>query len=791
MNKKALTEEDIKNQFITPAIHNAGWALGQMSMEKVFTDGRVKLEGNKTRRGEKKKADYILYYKPNIPLAVVEAKKNNLSIGDGMQQAVDYAECLNIPYAFSSNGDAFEEINLIQGTDTNIALDEFPSPETLFKRYLNDKNIPKDKEKLITQSYFYEPHGMKPRYYQTNAVNLTMEAIAHGQERILLICATGTGKTFMAFQIVHRLMKAGVKKRVLYLADRNILIDQTMAGDFKSFKDRMVKVQNQTLDSAYEIFFALYQQLCGDTEEEPFRQFQPEFFDLIIVDECHRGSAKEDSQWRKVLDYFSSATQIGCTATPVETLEASSQSYFGKPIYEYTLKQGINDGFLAPYKVLRIGFDKDLEGYRPELGKKDLYGNEIEDRLYNTKDFDRTLVLTDRTKLVAKKITEFLSKTDPMSKTIVFCVDIEHANRMRQALINENSELYAKDHRYIMKITGDEDAGKKQLQNFIDEESPYPVIAVTSKLMTTGVDAKMCKLIVLDSNINSMTEFKQIIGRGTRLLYDKGKTHFNIMDFRNVTRLFVDERFDGPAEVVLEQKVEDEIDVDKLNVDLGDEDVGVEDNNDSNNDTGEFKEENDIPIEVDGEKPRKYYVDNVTVGVISKRVMFYDGNGKLVTENLIDYTKKNMLGKYSDLNDFLTKWKESDKKNVIMEELEDSGILLDAIREEHTNLKDLDDFDLICHLAYDKKPLTKQERADDIKKRDYLSKYEGKAREVLEILLDKYTNDGIKDLENPKILQLAEFNKLGGPVEVISLFGGKTLYMDAIKDFENALYFTA
>jgi type I restriction enzyme R subunit len=793
MNKKTLTEEDIKFRYITPAIEKAGWLKKQIKMEQSFTDGRVILHGNKTLRGKKKRADYILYYKSNFPLAVVEAKDNNKASGIGLEQAEGYGKILDIPYVYSSNGDGFVEQNLITGEINNtLTLNDFPSPETLYKRYLLDMQIPQDKENMILQPYFYEHGGKVPRYYQRNAINRTIDAVAHGKDRILLVCATGTGKTFMAFQIVYRLMQSGAKKRVLYLADRNVLIDQTMTGDFKSFNNRMVKVQNRKLDSSYELYFSLYQQVSGEDNEETFRQFKPEFFDLIIVDECHRGSPREDSQWRKVLEYFSRATQIGCTATPVQTKVASNTTYFGEPIYEYSLKQGIDDGFLAPYKVLRINIDVDVEGYRPEKGKLDAEGNEIEDRLYNVKDYDRTLVISSRTTLVAQKITELLRKTDPMSKTIVFCVDIEHAERMRQALVKENQDLYAEDNRYIMRITGDNQEGKDQIENFIDEESPYPVIAVTSKLLSTGVDAKMCKLIVLDSNINSMIEFKQIIGRGTRLLYDKGKTHFTIMDFRNVTRHFADERFDGPAEVIIEQDGEDPIDVVELDgngVSLDGDDPETKQGPDD-----EFVKpinpiellDDDLPI---GElKPKKYYVNDIEVSVLSERVQYYDGNGSLITENLIDYTKKNILGQYAELSDFLNKWKASDKKKVILEELKDSGIWLDAIRDEKPNFKDVDDFDLICHLAYDKKPLTKQERANDVKKRDYLNKYEGKAREVLEILLDKYTNEGLKDIENPRILQLSEFSKLGGPVGVIHSFGGKSFYMDAIKDFENAIY---
>lgn len=578
----------------------------------------------------------------------------------------------------------------------------------------------------------------------------------------------------MTFQMIYRLWKSGLKKKILFLADRNVLIDQTMTGDFKPFSGKMTKVQNRNLDSSYEIYLALYQQLVGDDGEEAFRQFQPNFFDLIVIDECHRGSAKEESAWRKVLDYFTEATHIGCTATPIETKEASSFTYFGEPIYEYSLKQGIDDGFLAPYKVIRIGLDKDLEGYRPEAGKVDKHGYEIEDREYNVKDFDRNIVIDDRTRVVASKISEFLKKTDRFSKTIVFCVDIEHAERMRQALINENKDLYVENDRYIMRITGDNDIGKAQLENFIDEESPYPVIAVTSKLMTTGVDAKMCKLIVLENNINSMTEFKQIIGRGTRLLEDYGKTYFTIMDFRNASRLFADPAFDGKPEVVIDLGGDDPVDEPETPTEEGEEGTGEDTGTDGvKEDDGEYGTGDTPPFDDEGEdKPRKYYVGDVLVKVLSERVQYVDKDGKLITESLIDYTKKNILEQYSRLDDFLRTWTEAEKKQAIIDELQDDGVLLDAVREE-LGKTELDDFDLICHIAYDKAPLTKKERAENVKKRHYLYKYSDVAKEVIEALLDKYAHDGIKEIEDTKVLQLKEFQKIGSPMKIVKAFGGR------------------
>jgi type I restriction enzyme R subunit len=786
MGKRHLSEEDIKARYITPAITDVGWDIKkQIRLEYAFTAGRIILRGNVTARGKKKRADYVLFYKNNLPLAIVEAKDNNHSIGAGLQQAIGYAKLLDVDYVYSSNGDGFVEQNLTTGEARELKLEEFPSPEELYQRYVIDKNINKLEEKVITEPYYYIPNYKTPRYYQRVAINRTVEAVAKGQERVLLISATGTGKTFMTFQIIYRLWKSGLKKKILFLADRNVLIDQTMTGDFKPFSGKMTKVQNRNLDSSYEIYLALYQQLAGDDGEEAYRQFKPNFFDLIVIDECHRGSAKEESAWRKVLDYFTSATHVGCTATPIETKEASSSTYFGDPIYEYSLKQGIDDGFLAPYKVIRIGLDRDLEGYRPEAGKMDRHGYEIEDREYNVKDYDRHLVIEDRTQVVASKITELLRKTDRFSKTIIFCVDIEHAERMRQALINENKDLYKEDHRYIMRITGDNEEGKVQLENFIDEESTYPVIAVTSKLMTTGVDAKMCKLIVLENNINSMTEFKQIIGRGTRLLEGYGKTYFTIMDFRNASRLFADPAFDGKPEVVIELPEDQPVDEPMFDGegDTPEESYDPGDGIDIIIDPGGT----DIP-EGEEDKPRKYYVGDVAVSVLSERVQYVDRDGKLITESLIDYTKKNILEQYAKLGDFLKTWTEAEKKQVIVDELQESGVLLEAVRAE-VGKPELDDFDLICHLAYDKAPLTKKERADNVKKRHYLYQYSDIAQEVIATLLDKYADDGIKEIEDTKVLQLKEFAKIGSPMKIVRAFGGKEAYVRAVHELTNEIYY--
>lgn len=771
MKKHEMTEEDIKLQFITPAIEAAGWdKLKQIKMEYNFTDGRVIVRGNITARGKRKRTDYLLYYKPNLPLAIVEAKDNRHSIGDGMQQGIEYAECLDVPFVYSSNGDGFLEHDMLCGKEREIKLEEFPSPEELWRRYKGDTSMTSDQETLITEPYYFQPGDKTPRYYQRIAINRTIDAIARGQNRILLVMATGTGKTYTAFQIIHRLWKSGRKKKILFLADRNILVDQTMQQDFKPFSKVMTKIEGKKLDSSYELYLSLYQQLAGDENEEPFRAFKPDFFDLIVIDECHRGSAKEDSRWRRILEYFSSATQIGMTATPKETKEVSNISYFGEPIYTYSLKQGIDDGFLAPYKVLRVGLDRDLEGWRPTAGQHDIYGFEIDDREYNIKDFDKNLIIDERTIAVAKRITKFLKDTDRFAKTIVFCVDIDHAERMRQALVNENADLVAENSKYVMRITGDNAEGKAQLDYFIAEDSPYPVIVTTSKLMTTGVDCKTCKLIVLDNNINSMTEFKQIIGRGTRLKPDYGKEYFTIMDFRNACRLFADPEFDGDPIVVIDDGGD--------NPEVPNDDPPVTDDPPYNGNGG-----GDEP----SEPHHKFRVRGVEVTILNERVQYYDKDGKLITESVTDYSKKNILGEYATLDSFLRAWNSEEKKQAIIDELQERGVLLEALREASGN-KDIDDFDLICHIAYDKAPLTKAERANNVRKRGYLYKYSGLAQEVLSALLDKYMNEGIQDIENIEILSNDPFRQFGTPMKIAKLFGGKDGYKKAIKELQNEIY---
>ena len=771
MKKHEMTEEDIKLQFITPAIEAAGWdKLKQIKMEYNFTDGRVIVRGNITARGKRKRTDYLLYYKPNLPLAIVEAKDNRHSIGGGMQQGIEYAECLDVPFVYSSNGDGFLEHDMLCGKEREIKLEEFPSPEELWRRYKGDTSMTSDQETLITEPYFFQPGDKTPRYYQRIAINRTIDAIARGQNRILLVMATGTGKTYTAFQIIHRLWKSGRKKKILFLADRNILVDQTMQQDFKPFSKVMTKIEGKKLDSSYELYLSLYQQLAGDENEEPFRAFKPDFFDLIVIDECHRGSAKEDSRWRRILEYFSSATQIGMTATPKETKEVSNISYFGEPIYTYSLKQGIDDGFLAPYKVLRVGLDRDLEGWRPTAGQHDIYGFEIDDREYNIKDFDKNLIIDERTIAVAKRITMFLKDTDRFAKTIVFCVDIDHAERMRQALVNENADLVAENSKYVMRITGDNAEGKAQLDYFIAEDSPYPVIVTTSKLMTTGVDCKTCKLIVLDNNINSMTEFKQIIGRGTRLKPDYGKEYFTIMDFRNACRLFADPEFDGDPIVVIDDGGD--------NPEVPNDDPPVTDDPPYNGNGG-----GDEP----SEPHHKFRVRGVEVTILNERVQYYDKDGKLITESVTDYSKKNILGEYATLDSFLRAWNSEEKKQAIIDELQERGVLLEALREASGN-KDVDDFDLICHIAYDKAPLTKAERANNVRKRGYLYKYSGLAQEVLSALLDKYMNEGIQDIENIEILSNDPFRQFGTPMKIAKLFGGKAGYKKAVKELQDEIY---
>lgn len=783
LDKKQMTEEDIKLQYITPAIQ-AKWGLDRITMETKITDGRINLKGNIVTREKPKKADYVLYLTKNKPIAIVEAKDNNHSISYGLQQAITYAKMQDIPFAYSSNGDGFQEHDLLTGFERTLSMDEFPTVDELTARWGSESNggkgISNNERKIINQPYYSSQNTYDPRYYQRNAINRTVEAIANGQDRLLLVMATGTGKTYTAFQIVYRLLKSGLKKKVLYLADRNILVDQSIQQDFSPLEKVIHKINFAKDDpvtiTSHEVYFSLYQQLAGNEENEDeesgeetvarfAKLFNKDFFDLIIVDECHRGSAKKDSNWRKILDYFSSATQIGMTATPKETKYISNIDYFGEPVYTYSLREGIEDGFLAPFKVINITTDIS-DGWRPYKGQLDKFGNEIEDRIYSNSDFDYNIILEDRTYEVAKEITEYLKSTDRMQKTIVFCATEDHAERMRIALNNLNADMVKENPDYVVRITGSDTYGKSKLDYFISVSAPYPVIATTSKLLSTGADCKMTKLIVLDEMINSMTEFKQIIGRGTRLREKEGKNHFVVMDFRNVTRLFSDPDWDGPIEIV----------------------EGFDPNHKPTpkpDTPGNGGDSVSPPPTVD-----KYVVDEngCDVHIIGKRVEVYDAQGKLLRqESIVDYTKSNILGKYASLDNFISKWTSEEKKEAIRELLKEQGIDLEQMKAEQ-GMTDVDDFDFICHVAFNQKPLTRKERANNVKKRDFLSKYSGVAREVLEALLDKYMNTGIYEIEKTEILQLDPFKKFGKPSKIATYFGGKAGYIQAVKALEEELY---
>ncbi len=791
MNKKQLSERDICTKYITPALEKAGWDVTtQVREEFPLTKGRIIVRGKLHTRAKHKRADYVLFYKPNIPIAIIEAKDNNHTVGYGMQQALGYADMLQVPFVFSSNGDGFlfhNKIALDGIVEREIALHEFPAAETLWQWWAQHRGLNDQQNALVTQDYFSDSGDKSPRYYQLLAINKTIEAIARGQNRILLVMATGTGKTFTAFQIIWRLWKSTAKKRILFLADRNILIDQTMTNDFKPFGSAMTKIQKRQANKSYEIYLSLYQAVIGNEEEKNiYRQFSPDFFDLIIIDECHRGSAAADSAWREILEYFTSATQIGLTATPKETKEVSNIDYFGDPIYTYSLRQGIDDGFLAPYKVVRIDFDRDLTGWRPDRGMIDKYGNEIEDRIYNQKDFDKTLVLEQRTQLVAKKITEFLQQTNRFDKAIVFCEDIDHAERMRQALVNENADLVAQNSKYVMRITGDNEEGKAELDNFIFPESKYPVIATTSKLMTTGVDAQTCKLIVLDQRIQSMTEFKQIIGRGTRINEDYGKYYFTIIDFKKATELFADPDFDGdPVQIYEPRGDESPVPPDVPDeADCGDGFVYPE--------PVEGQEWPVVSEPGPGEAGavRRYVVSNVAVTVAAERVQYFDAAGRLITESLKDYTRKALAREYQYLDAFLRRWSSTEKKQAIIDELSEQGVFFDALADEigRQSGKAFDPFDLVCHVAWDMPPLTRKERAEQVKKRNYFTRYGEQARRVLEALLDKYADEGVAHIEETQILTIAPFTEFGTPLEIIRAFGGLDQYQQAVNELEQALY---
>lgn len=809
MDKKQLSERDICTKFITPALRQAGWdELTQLREEVSFTKGRVIVRGQMVRRGQAKRADYILYYKPNIPLAVIEAKDNHSSVGDGLQQALGYATTLGLPFIFSSNGDGFVFHDATASGDTmetNLSLHEFPSPAALWARYRQWKGLPPEAEPLVLQDYQDDGSGKGPRYYQASAVNATVEAVAKGQDRLLLVMATGTGKTYTAFQIIWRLWKSGRKKRILYLVDRNVLADQTMVNDFRPFGSAMAKLSTSSkvierddgtevalpiavdkrrrIDTSYEVYLALYQAITGPEDRQKlYRELSPDFFDLVVVDECHRGSAAEDSAWRDILEYFSSATQIGMTATPKETKYISNIHYFGKPVYSYSLKQGIQDGFLAPYKVVKVHIDRDIEGYRPEPGKTDREGREVEDRIYNQKDFDRTLVIDDRTKIVAKKISDFLRETDRFQKTIVFCVDTEHAARMRQALVNENADLCRDYPRYVIRITGNDKEGVDQLDSFIDPETKFPVIVTTSQLLSTGVDVQTCRVIALDREIGSMTEFKQIVGRGTRIHEDTKKFYFTLIDFRKATNLFADPDFDGEPVQIYEAGPDGPM-APPENTSPGGGDPTVP----GSDDEGTIIDGLAPWDGGDGDTPyRKTYVDGVAVKIVAERVEHLDAQGKLVTESLRDFTRKAVRRRFASLDDFLTRWNQAERKQAIFDELEHEGLPLDVLVSEVG--ADLDPFDLICHVAYDQPPLTRRERAEKVRKRDVFTKYGPQARAVLEALLEKYQKDGVTNLDDPRILQIPPFDAMGTPLQLVKQFGSRRDFDRAVHELQSALY---
>lgn len=769
--KNEMTEEDIKFQYINPAIESK-WDRNKISMETRITDGMINLRGNRVSRSEAKKADYILYINPQKPIAIIEAKSNKYSVSHGLQQAMQYAEMLDVPFAYSSNGDGFYEHDYLTGQERELSLEEFPSEDELLIRFTADSNEGKglndNVRKIIDQPYYSSQNTYPPRYYQRVAVNRAVEEIAQGKDRLLLVMATGTGKTYTAFQIVYRLLQSGMKRKVLYLADRNILVDQSIQQDFAPLEKLIHKINVAKDDpntiTSYQVYFSLYQQLVGDDDKEHFSElFKPDFFDLIIVDECHRGSAKDESRWRRILEYFSSAAQIGMTATPKETKYISNCHYFGEPIYTYSLKEGIEDGFLAPFKVINITTDIG-DGWRPIKGQRDKYGNEIEDRIYNNSDYDYNIILEDRTEQVAAEITKYLKSTDRMAKTIVFCPTEEAAERMRIALVNHNADMVKDNPDYCVRITGSDDYGKSKLDYFISVSSPYPVIATTSKLLSTGADCKMTKLIVLDEMIGSMTEFKQIIGRGTRLREQDGKTHFVVMDFRNVTRLFADPDWDGPIEIV--------------------DGYTPNPTGDDKDTTGKDCSDNPIDTKI------KPIVDKngCSVEVTHKTVSIYDPTGKLLQiESVVDYTKENILGQYATLDLFIEEWRNDPKKDKIKNLLLQHGIDIEGIKREQ-KMEDVDDFDFICYIAFNQKPLTRKERVEGVKKQDFFNKYNGPARDVLEVLLDKYKNQGITEIVNMGVLRLDPFIKLGKPTKIVGYFGGKEGYISAVADLQNAIY---
>ncbi|WFQ91683.1 hypothetical protein MFERI14815_00287 [Mycoplasma feriruminatoris] len=777
MKKSEMSEEDIKIKFINPIIEKKGWENSKnYRTEYTFTDGQIQISSNgKTIRAKRKSADYYLYYK-DIPLAIIEAKKNTKSPSYGIQQAIGYAKALNCPFVYSTNGDSFIEFDKLTGKQKEIKLEDFPTVDELIDRYRQEGNIGQKEWEVLSTANNYDQSYNKARYYQNNVINKVVQEVAKGKKRLMFVMATGTGKTFVASQIIHKLLTKKIKKRILFLADRNILVDQSITGDFRFLQKKMVKVDQKLLSSkekinSYEVYLSLYQQLLGQNKEEYYKKFDKDFFDLIIIDEAHRGSVKEDSNWRDILEYFESATQIGMTATPKDDADGSNFEYFGEPVYIYSLKQGIEDGFLAPYTVKRINLDIDLTGYRPKKNETDIYGNLIEDRIYTQKDYDKKLVIDNRTEIVAKYVSDFLKETNNRyEKTIFFCQDIDHADRLAKELRNQNLDIVKNESRYVMKITGDDPEGKDQLDNFMDPDSKFPTLVTTSKLLTTGVNVKTCKFIVIDSNIQSMTEFKQIIGRGTRISEKHNKHFFTIIDFRSVTDKFADPDFDGNS-ANSESISKDKIDIDPV----------------------DYNEPSDFvcgqpTIEPISFSEKKYRIDNVDVNIMNEQIQIIDENGKLITTSLIDYTKRTILGEYATLSDFLTRWKKEDRKNVILEELEKKGINIEDLRKKNKNYKDLDEFDLLLQIAYNKEPLTKKQRIQKFKDSDFLQNYQNKTKEVLEILTEKYLDGGIKEIEDIQILRTKEFENIGSITDIIKMFGGKSHYMEVVRSLSKQIY---
>ena len=775
-----LSEEDIKSRYIQPALEDKGWDKYHMRLEFPYTAGQIVVQGSMKHRKRGKRVDYLLYTEDNYPIAVVEAKDRKHAPADGIQQAIDYAHDLDLPFAYASNGEKFVEHDMNTGEERTIEMDDFPTPLALRERHrqwmYQNMNLTDEGAQLLDIPYYSDSDSYPPRYYQRIAINKVIEAVACGRKRILLVMATGTGKTYTAFQIIHRLHASGRMKRILYLADRNILIDQTMRQDFKPFRKVMSKVQGKSAESGFEIYMSLYGQWVKNDSElqpgerQPYENYAKDFFDLIVVDECHRSSINEDKEWHKILTYFDKATQIGLTATPKSVEGADNYEYFGLPVYTYSLKQGIADGYLAPYRVTKSFLNVDMEGYVTEEGEQDLFGQDIEESIFTRNSFGREIHITERQKVVAYRITQMMKVIGRMTKTIVFCPDQEEAAIMRELLIAMNQDMVRRYPDYIVRITSDDRVGKSLLDNFIDPYEPCPVIATTSELLTTGVDCKTCGLIVIDKEVNNPTTFKQMIGRGTRIFEKKEKMNFEILDFRGATLLF-----------------ENGFDDDVVPEEYGDRQKDAKEDKQPKDDK---KDSGDGGTQPSKEHHKKYHVDGHDIKIVHEVVQFLGEDGKtLFTERLTDYTRKAIKKHYPTLDAFRGAWRDADKKKAILDELAENNVLLDAVREENPVLEDCDYFDIICHVAFDQKPLTRKERIEGVKKRNYLAKYEGQARKVVEGLMEKYGEVGVTNIENPQILNLNPFSQIGKRAKIMKgIFNGLDEYNQAVKDLENELY---